>query len=133
MATKPANIVYGLEDSPPILITIANGLQHIGLIAINLVYPLLVFRAVDTPIDLVTNLLSSGMLVLGAATFLQALRLGPIGSGFMCPATFSATYLGPSRLPPNRVDSLLFEMTISLAPGAGTRAAAQPVGANFPA
>ena len=110
---KPANIIYGLEESPPILVTVGNGLQHIGLIAINLVYPLLVFRAIDTPVDLVTNLLSSGMLVLGVATFLQALRLGPIGSGFMCPATFSATYLGPSLLAAKGGGlSLLFGMTI---------------------
>jgi xanthine permease XanP len=39
-----------------------------------------------------------GRLALGAATLLQALRLGPVGSGFMCPATFSATYLAPSLL-----------------------------------
>jgi NCS2 family nucleobase:cation symporter-2 len=38
------------------------------------------------------------MIVLALATFLQARRLGPVGSGFMCPATFSATYLGPSLL-----------------------------------
>ena len=28
-----------------------NGAQHVGVIAINLVYPVLVFRAVDTPVD----------------------------------------------------------------------------------
>jgi NCS2 family nucleobase:cation symporter-2 len=75
-----------------------NGLQHVGVIAINLVYPLLVFRALETPADIVTNLISVGMFVLGVATFLQASRLGPIGSGYMCPATFSATYLAPSLL-----------------------------------
>jgi NCS2 family nucleobase:cation symporter-2 len=95
---KPANIIYGLEETPPILATIMNGLQHVGVIAINLVYPLLVFRALNVPIDTVDSLISAGMLVLGAATFLQALRLGPVGSGFMCPATFSATYLAPSLL-----------------------------------
>jgi xanthine permease XanP len=95
-ARKPANIVYALEDSPPILVTAMNGLQNVGVIAINLVYPLLVFRSLGLPIDLVANFISVGMLVLGAATFLQALRLGPVGSGFMCPATFSATYFAPS-------------------------------------
>lgn len=68
------------------------------MIAINLVYPLLVFRVVRAPIELVASLLSTGMIVLALATFLQARRLGPVGSGFMCPATFSATYLGPSLL-----------------------------------
>jgi xanthine permease XanP len=95
---RPANIVYGLEDSPPAHVTLFNGVQYVGLIAINLVYPLLVFRVAETPVQLVASLLAIGMLVLGAATFLQARRLGPVGSGYMCPATFTATYLGPSLL-----------------------------------
>src|SRR6185312_3926352 len=56
------------------------------------------FRTADAPIELITNLLGAGMLVLGVATFLQALRIGPVGSGYMCPATFTATYLAPSLL-----------------------------------
>jgi xanthine permease XanP len=95
---KPLNIVYALDDSPPLHVIVLNGVQHVGLIAINLVYPLLVFRIADTPLPLVTNLLAIGMLVLGVATFLQVLRLGPVGSGYMCPATFSATYFAPSLL-----------------------------------
>lgn len=95
---KPTTLVYALEDKPPPLITLFNGIQHVGLIAINLVYPLLIFRVVDAPVDTVSGLLSVGMLVLGVATFLQALRLGPVGSGYMCPATFTATYFAPSLL-----------------------------------
>jgi NCS2 family nucleobase:cation symporter-2 len=95
---RPANIVYGLEESPPLHATVLNGVQYVGLIAINLVYPLLVFRVADIPVLLVGSLLAIGMLVLGGATFLQVARLGPIGSGYMCPATFTATYLGPSLL-----------------------------------
>jgi len=95
---KPANIIYGLEETPPFFVTVMNGLQHVGVIAINLVYPLLVFRTLNTPADVVTSLISSGMLVLGVATFLQAYRVGPMGSGYMCPATFTGTYLGPSLL-----------------------------------
>jgi NCS2 family nucleobase:cation symporter-2 len=95
---RPANLVYGLEDTPPVPVTVFNGVQYVGLIAINLVYPLLVFRVAETPVQLVGSLLAIGMLVLGAATFLQAGRLGPVGSGYMCPATFTATYLGPSLL-----------------------------------
>ncbi len=95
---KPAHITYGVADSPPILVTVFNGVQLVGLISINLVYPLLVFRVADTPVELVANLMAIGMLVLGVATFLQSLRLGPVGSGFMCPATFTASYFPPSLL-----------------------------------
>lgn len=95
---KPANIIYGVDESPPLLVTALNGVQHVGLITINLVYPLLILRAVDAPMPVVANLMTLGMVVLGVATFLQAWRLGPIGSGYMCPATFTATYLSPSLL-----------------------------------
>lgn len=95
---KPANIVYALDEVPPLHVTAFNAIQHVGLIAINLVYPLLVFHLVGAPLPLIANLLAVGMIVLGVATLLQVLRLGPVGSGFLCPATFSAAYLSPSLL-----------------------------------
>ncbi|HKC43151.1 MAG TPA: solute carrier family 23 protein [Burkholderiales bacterium] len=93
---KPPDIVYGLEEVPPPVVTMLCGVQHVGLIAINLVYPLLVFRIAGTPANAVVDLIDTGMLVLAAGTVLQALRVGPLGSGFMCPSVFTATYLGPA-------------------------------------
>src|SRR6185312_7108650 len=50
---------------------------------------------------------------LGVATFVQSFRLGPIGSGFMCPATCTATYLSPSLLAAKSGGlALVFGMTI---------------------
>ena len=110
---RPANLVYTLDDIPPLHVTAFNAIQHVGLIAINLVYPLLVFHLVDTPLPMVANLLAVGMIVLGAATLLQVMRLGPIGSGFLCPATFSAAYLSPSLLAAKAGGlPLLFGMTL---------------------
>jgi hypothetical protein len=65
---KPPNLIFGLEDSPPLLVTISNGVQHVGLIAINLVYPLLVCRAANAPVAFVADLLAMGMLVCGIGT-----------------------------------------------------------------
>jgi xanthine permease XanP len=95
---KPSNIVYGLEESPPPLVTWLSGVQHVSVIAINLVCPLLIFRTADAPVGLVGNMLAICMLVLGIGTLLQCKRFGPIGSGYMCPATHSVTYLAPSLL-----------------------------------
>ncbi len=97
-ARLPSGMIYGVNDTPPQLITWLNGLQHFGLVAIYLVYPLLVFRIAGTAPDVIANLLSIAMLVLGLGTFLQVLRLGPIGSGYMCPSTFTAIYLSPSLM-----------------------------------
>src|SRR5262245_4065162 len=95
---KPASTIYGVGETPPPVVTVFNGIQHVGLIAINLIYPLLVFRTAGTPVELVANLMAICLLVLGIATFLQARPIGPIGSGFMCPATFTATYFPASLL-----------------------------------
>jgi len=95
---KPVNLVYAVDEAPPATVTIANGVQHVAFIAIFLVYPLLVFRVAEVPTSLVANLLAIGMLVLGIGTVLQAQHRGPLGSGYMCPSTFTAVYLGPSLL-----------------------------------
>ena len=108
---KPAGIVYGLEDVPPPLVSAGNAVQHVALISINFVYPLLIYRAADIPIGSVASLLAIGLLVLGAATLLQATRL--IGTGFLCPATYTAAYLSPSLLAVKAGGlPLLFGMTL---------------------
>jgi xanthine permease XanP len=110
---KPANIIYGLEETPPVYVIIVAGLQQVAVVSINLVYPLLVFRVIGAPIDLVASLLSIGMFVLGGTTILQSSRVGPLGSGFMCPMTFSVTYLSPSLLAAKMGGlPLVFGMTI---------------------
>jgi len=95
---KPFGLVYAVDDVPPPLVTLLNAVQHVGVIAINLVYPVLIFRAVDTPVEVVSSLLTMVMWSLAIGTFLQVYRIGPVGTGFMCPATPTATYFAPSLL-----------------------------------
>jgi NCS2 family nucleobase:cation symporter-2 len=109
---RPPSLIYGLDESPPLPVTILNGLQHVAIIAINFIYPLLMFRAAGAPVALASSLLSTGILVLGIGTFLQAARFGSLGSGYMCPCTFTATYLAPSLIAARLGGlSLLFGMT----------------------
>ncbi len=110
---KPTGIIYGLNEAPPPLVTAGNAVQHVALISINFVYPLLIFRLADVPVSGVASLLAVGLMVLGAGTFLQAVKLGPVGSGFLCPATFTAAYLSPSLLAVKAGGlPLLFGMTL---------------------
>jgi hypothetical protein len=53
---KPPDIVHGLEEALPSVVTLLCGVQHVGLLAINPVYPLLVFRVADTPTQAVVDL-----------------------------------------------------------------------------
>ena len=93
---KPTGLIYGVDDRPPGMVTVLNGLQHAALISVNLIYPVLVFRVAGATPEMVTALLSVGLGVLGIASFLQSSRR--TGSGFMCPATFTATYIAPSLM-----------------------------------
>ena len=93
---KPVHILYGVDETPPPLVTLLSGLQHVGLIAIILVYPVLVTREAGLSPEKTLDVLSTSALVLGVGTVLQALPRGPVGAGFLCPPVFTATYLTPS-------------------------------------
>jgi NCS2 family nucleobase:cation symporter-2 len=93
---KPTDIVYGVEDVPPTLVIALSGLQHTGLIAIFLIFPLLVVKEFGASATLSVNILSIAAIALGVAAVLQALPKGPVGSGYCCPANYSAIYLAPS-------------------------------------
>ena len=62
---KPLNIVYGVADAPPLGVTVLSGLQHIGIISIALVYPLLIARAAQLSVEQTSDMIAATMLVLG--------------------------------------------------------------------
>lgn len=93
---KPVGLTYGVHDPPPHTVALLSGLQHIGLISSYLAYPILVFRLAGLDTQAVAELLAVGFVVLGVATVLQANTRGPVGSGYLCPVTFTAAFLGPS-------------------------------------
>lgn len=110
---KPASLLYGVDERPPPAVTLLNGVQHAAVIAINLLYPVLVFRIAGATTETITALLEMGWCILALATFLQVLPKGPVGCRYMCPATFTATYFGPSVLAAKSGGlSLVFGMTI---------------------
>ena len=110
---RPPDLVYGVDDKPPLPVTLFNGIQHVGVIAINLIYPLVIFKLAGVSVSTVTELLSVGLVVLGIGAFIQSTRASPAGSGFMCPATFTATYFSASALAVKTGGlPLLFGMTV---------------------
>ena len=92
---KPAELLYG-SGHPPLNVILLSGVQHVGLVTIFLIYPLLVVKEVGASMALSANILSLALISLGIATFLQGLPKGPVGSGFLCPANHTAVYLAPS-------------------------------------
>src|SRR5262245_32877139 len=48
---KPANLVYGVEEAPPRLVTLISAIQHVGVIAIFMIYPLIIGREAGVSSD----------------------------------------------------------------------------------
>lgn len=95
---KPASLVYGADEKPPIAITIISAIQHVGVIAIFMIYPLVIARGAGALPAEIAAILRVCMLVLAVAVVLQALPGGPVGSHFLAPSIFTGIYLGPSLL-----------------------------------
>lgn len=95
---KPANLVYGVEEAPPPLVVLITAIQHVGVIAIFMVYPLMIGREAGVTADVLANILRLGMLALAVAVVLQALPRGPVGSRLLAPSSFTGVYLAPSLL-----------------------------------
>jgi len=98
VARKPPDIVYGVNDYPPVGVTVISALQQVGLISIFLLFPLLVCREAQLSADKVLDVLSLSMLAMGAGAILPSLTRGPVGSGDLCPSIFTVAYLGRSLL-----------------------------------
>jgi NCS2 family nucleobase:cation symporter-2 len=75
-----------------------SGLQHVGLISIFLLYPLLVSREGGLSVEQTSDYLSLTMLVLGIGAILQSLPRGLVGGRYLCPPVCTAAYLVPSLL-----------------------------------
>jgi len=93
---KPADIVYGVGDTPPAPITVLSALQYVAIMAVYLIFPLIICGEARASTADTIGVLSLAMLATAAATLLQVLRLRGIGSGYLCPEDFSGTYMPPS-------------------------------------
>ncbi len=95
---RPLNIVYGPEDTPPFGVTILSGLQHVGLVSIFLLVPVLACREAGLPPEKIVDVLALSMLVMAIGPVLQQLGCTGIGCGYLCPLIFAAPYLPASML-----------------------------------
>lgn len=94
MAKKPANLIYGLDESPPSGTTLLLGLQHILALSSAFVYPVIVLQETGMLAAQAERMIHASMIVMGIATILQTLRHGRIGSGYLC-----LEQVGPAYVP----------------------------------
>jgi xanthine permease XanP len=96
---KPTNLTYGLDDKPPLWMTVIVSLQHIVIMSVGgLIFPVVIMRAMGGTQDQAHTFLSVSMIAGGTATILQALRTKWIGSGYLCPEGPDPSFLSVSLL-----------------------------------
>ncbi len=111
---KPANLLYGIEERPPLGVTMVLGLEHVFVVFIALIFPAIIVNILGPAIDPHTarSFISLSMLAGGIVTILQALRMKHLGSGYLCPSVCGPSYLTASILAINAGGlPLLFGMT----------------------
>jgi len=98
MPQKPADLVYGVDEKPPLRIIVALALQHIFFLTAGLIVTTMITKAVGCSSELVQNVVCMSMVAGGVATILQALNRGPVGSGYLCTAGIDPTFVSCSIL-----------------------------------
>jgi xanthine permease XanP len=98
VAKKPANLIYGLDESPPLATTLLLGLQHILALSSAFVYPVILLQETGMLAAQAERLIHTSMIVMGIATVLQTLRYGRVGSGYLCPEQVGPAYIPVSIL-----------------------------------
>jgi xanthine permease XanP len=85
---------YRRDERVPPLLLLMTAAQHVLSLCAFLVFPILVARAAGIDEAGIPALLSTTLIAMGVANFLQT--FGRTGSGYLCPAGMTAAYLGPS-------------------------------------
>jgi xanthine permease XanP len=112
MTVKPSNLLYDVNEVPPLWAILLLGLQHVGIFAISLILPVVVIKEAGLGLEHATRLVSISMIAAGIGSVFQALRRGPVGSGYLCPQVCGPSYLSASILAAKTGGvSLLFGMT----------------------
>ncbi|HYI03435.1 MAG TPA: solute carrier family 23 protein, partial [Reyranella sp.] len=95
---RPTKLIYAVDEWPPPLQLALLGAQYAVMSAIYLVLVAIVLRSAKVAEADTVGLMGIACIALAVGTFLQALPRGPVGSGFLAPPVYSATYLAPSVL-----------------------------------
>ena len=89
-------LIYGLNDRPPLRETIFAAVQHLLAIFVAIITPPLIISS-ELQFDLETTgyLISMSLFVSGIATFIQCKRFGFLGAGLLCIQGTSFSFISP--------------------------------------
>ncbi len=108
-----SDLIYQLDDQPPPLESFFAALQHVLASLVGIMTPpLVITSALGLDIADSAYIISMSLFVSGIATFIQAKRMGPVGSGLLSVQGTSFAFLGP-----------IIGAAMAIKAGAGTEAA----------
>jgi NCS2 family nucleobase:cation symporter-2 len=95
---KPAGLIYGVDEHPPLTTAALLGLQHVFVMTSGWVLVVVIVTAIGGTQEEVASVLRMSMIASGIATILQSLPNSPVGSGYFCPISSSPAYVSASIL-----------------------------------
>ena len=96
IGATPADLVYGLDDKPPLRETLFAAVQHVLASFIGIITPsLIIGNALDLDPQDRAYLISMSLFVSGIATLIQVRKIGPLGSGLLSIQGTSFAFIGP--------------------------------------
>ncbi len=89
-------LIYGLEDRPPLKDALFAAIQHLLAIFVAIITPpLIIAGAMKLDLETTGFLVSMALFASGVSTFIQCKRIGPLGTGLLCIQGTSFSFIGP--------------------------------------
>src|SRR3954468_8539914 len=98
MPTKPAGLLYGVDDKPPLTVSALLGLQHVFVMTAGWIMVVVIVTTIGGTHEEVASVLRMSMIASGIATILQSLANSRVGSGYFCPISSGPAYISASML-----------------------------------
>ena len=93
---RKSDLVYQLNDRPPLPQTIFAAIQHLLAMFVAVITPsLIICQTLGVPADQTNTIISMSLFASGVSSFIQIRTIGPIGSGLLSIQGTSFNFLGP--------------------------------------
>ncbi|MBD1576836.1 uracil-xanthine permease [Vibrio sp. S11_S32] len=93
---RPTELVYQLNERPPLPQTIFAAMQHLLAMFVAVITPsLIICQSLGVPSEQTNTIISMSLFASGICSFIQIRTIGPIGSGLLSIQGTSFNFLGP--------------------------------------
>ena len=93
---KPIDLIYGVNEVPPVGVSLLLAIQHSFVAILSLAYPVIIVLEAGGDRLAAAGAVSMSLLAMAVGTLAQTFRYGPLGSGYFAPYVTSAIYVSPA-------------------------------------